>query len=56
MNSKIAEDNFLISILCDLKGYSEHNAEELDYILQLVKHRKDQLEHTVLQNIHPKVA
>ena len=43
MNSKIAEDDFLISILIDLKRYPGHNAEELDYVLQFVNHRRDQL-------------
>ena len=50
MNSKLAEDDFLLSILIDLKGYEEHNKEELDYIIQVVKHRKDQLESTLLGN------
>jgi hypothetical protein len=44
MNSKYAEDSFLLSILAELKSYPEHNSEELEYFIQLVKHRRDQLE------------
>ena len=44
MNSKLSEEQFLLSILCDLKRYKEHNGDELDYMIQLVKHRIEQLE------------
>ena len=56
MNSKIAEDDFLMSIMIDLKRYPDHNEEELDYVIQCVKHRKEQLETSLLGKMRPKVA
>lgn len=48
MNSKSEEDAFLISILSELKGYADHNRDELDYILQVVKTRRDELEQSAI--------
>jgi hypothetical protein len=50
MNDKIAENNFLLSIMADLKSYPEHNSEELNYTIQLIKHRGSQLVGTLLGN------
>ena len=45
MNSKIDEEKFICSILSDLiHNYPDHCADELSYILSMVKYRLDQLE------------
>lgn len=54
MNDKIAEEDFILSILTDLKGYPEHNKEELDYLIQFTKYRKDQLENALVESTNPK--
>jgi hypothetical protein len=48
MNSKLDEDNFVITILSQLRSYDDHNNDEIDYLLQILNHRRDQLESAII--------
>lgn len=48
MMSKLDEEDFIISCMNQLKTYSEHNNEEIDYVLGVLKYRKKQLEQAVV--------
>lgn len=39
MNSNAEELNFLLSILCDLKRYEDHNPRTLDAVIDIIRYR-----------------
>lgn len=42
---KLEEAIFVLNILIDLKRYPDHNKDELDYLIDILKRRRDSLEH-----------
>ena len=46
--SKVEEEDFLIGCFTQLKKYPEHNQDELDYLLSVLKYRKESLEQSIV--------
>lgn len=42
--TKIEEERWLISCFSQLKNYRDHNKDEIDYVLSILKYRLSELE------------